>query len=305
MATNTGLKTCVIPSDGVNLVYNGSVTLTISPTINGGVLNPGDNINIPANDTEYKFNFKVGTQTTTVAKILYRAGDGSATITGSTAMAGTGPFIRFYPIAALRPDSIGAVYSCYKNLWYLWRSRQLSPHVAPPQRALSIPSALISALASHPPRAVDSGINLTRVHVAITVSASSYRRPRARQIRQSHWRHPEGSFVIQIHRSGAFFLGTSIFGLMHAYAPKLIIFIIIFRIIALDVVYMILPTPTMHLHPNSYKIPGRRPTLPLNSYTLLNSMATYVWCYMANLISPTVLIFPRTMSRTALDRFNA
>ncbi|KAJ7478431.1 hypothetical protein FB451DRAFT_1172763 [Mycena latifolia] len=201
---------------------------------------------------------------------------------------------RFYPIATLHPISIGASTRAIKSSG-TYRGRTNSRTMSHPhrkscginlvsRRVLDRRYKLRHQSYSRPCRNHRVRLELSKAPSSIpifTEPITSAPAPSSRQIPQSHWRHPEGSSVIQIHRSGAFFLGTSIFGLMHAYAQKLIIFMSIFG-----------------------RIACRRPTLPLKSYTLLDSMATYVWCYMANLISPPVLIFPRTMSRTTLDRLN-
>ncbi|KAJ6554824.1 hypothetical protein B0H19DRAFT_1263119 [Mycena capillaripes] len=82
---------------------------------------------------------------------------------------------------------------------------------------------------------------------------------------------------------GAFLaIGTFIFGAMRTYVPKLI-FMSIFGTIALDVFCAV------------------GPLFPSKRYTLLNSMAISVGCYMAIVIVTTLLIFPETMSHAALD----
>ncbi|KAJ7513178.1 hypothetical protein B0H11DRAFT_2303465 [Mycena galericulata] len=82
---------------------------------------------------------------------------------------------------------------------------------------------------------------------------------------------------------GAFLaVGTFIFGLMRAYAPKLI-FMSIFGTIGLDVFCAI------------------GPLFPTKRYTLLNSMGISVGCYMAIVVITTLLIFPETMSHAALS----
>ncbi|KAJ7478392.1 hypothetical protein FB451DRAFT_1452874 [Mycena latifolia] len=86
---------------------------------------------------------------------------------------------------------------------------------------------------------------------------------------------------------GAFLaVGASIFGLMRAYAPKLI-FMSIFGTIALDVFCAV------------------GPLFPSKRYTLLNSMAISVRCYMATVVVTTICIFPETMSHAALDTLGA
>ncbi|KAJ7719305.1 hypothetical protein B0H16DRAFT_1897243 [Mycena metata] len=84
---------------------------------------------------------------------------------------------------------------------------------------------------------------------------------------------------------GAFLaVGFFIFGLMRAYAPKLI-FMSIFGTIALDVFCAV------------------GPLFPSKRYTLLNSIGISLGCYVAIVIITTVLIFPETMSHAALDTF--
>ncbi|KAJ7666375.1 hypothetical protein B0H17DRAFT_847415, partial [Mycena rosella] len=82
---------------------------------------------------------------------------------------------------------------------------------------------------------------------------------------------------------GAFLgVGAFIFGLMRAYAPKLI-FMSIFGTIALDVFCAV------------------GPLFPSKRYTLLNSMVISVGCYMATVVVTTICIFPETMSHAAMD----
>lgn len=47
------------------------------------------------------------------------------------------------------------------------------------------------------------------------------------------------------------------------------------------------------------------PLFPTKRYTLLNSMAISVGCYMGIVILTTLLIFPETMSHAAMDTISA
>ncbi|KAJ7257147.1 hypothetical protein C8J57DRAFT_1136056 [Mycena rebaudengoi] len=86
---------------------------------------------------------------------------------------------------------------------------------------------------------------------------------------------------------GAFLVfGAFIFGLIRAYAPKLI-FMSIFGTIALDIFCSI------------------GPLFPSARYTLLNSVAISVGCYMAIAILTTLFVFPETMSRAIMIKVSA
>ncbi|KAJ7478429.1 hypothetical protein FB451DRAFT_1396205 [Mycena latifolia] len=89
MTSHTGLETCVINDDGVNLTYGGTATLTITPKINNGLLNPEDSITIPPNNSDYNFKF----QTETVATVSFKPSDGFVKVTGGTYHACTGSFL--------------------------------------------------------------------------------------------------------------------------------------------------------------------------------------------------------------------
>ncbi|KAJ7235265.1 hypothetical protein C8J57DRAFT_1572433 [Mycena rebaudengoi] len=81
---------------------------------------------------------------------------------------------------------------------------------------------------------------------------------------------------------GFLVIGTFLFGLMRAYAPKLV-FMSIFGTIAVDIFCTL------------------GPLFPAKNYTLLNSLAISVGCYMALAALATFLVFPETMSHSALD----
>ncbi|KAK7002342.1 hypothetical protein R3P38DRAFT_2729656 [Favolaschia claudopus] len=82
---------------------------------------------------------------------------------------------------------------------------------------------------------------------------------------------------------GAFMIiGNLIFGLIRAYAPKLL-FMSIFGTIAVDIFCTI------------------GPLFPTARYNLLNSTAISISCYMAIAILTTIFIFPETMSHATMD----
>ncbi|KAJ6556814.1 hypothetical protein DFH09DRAFT_987191 [Mycena vulgaris] len=78
-------------------------------------------------------------------------------------------------------------------------------------------------------------------------------------------------------------IGAFIFGLIRAYAPKLL-FMSIFGTIALDIFCSI------------------GPLFPTKRYTLLNSTAISIGCYFGIAILTTIFIFPETMSHSVMDK---
>ncbi|KAJ7160023.1 hypothetical protein C8R43DRAFT_1064102 [Mycena crocata] len=81
-------------------------------------------------------------------------------------------------------------------------------------------------------------------------------------------------------------VGSFIFGLIRAYAPKLL-FMSIFGTIAVDIFCSI------------------GPLFPTKRYTLLNSTAISIACYMGIAIVTTLLVFPETMSHSVMDSLAA
>ncbi|KAJ7775586.1 hypothetical protein B0H16DRAFT_1713170 [Mycena metata] len=78
-------------------------------------------------------------------------------------------------------------------------------------------------------------------------------------------------------------IGAFIFGLIRAYAPKLL-FMSIFGTIAVDIFCSI------------------GPLFPTKRYTLLNSTAISVGCYMGIAVLTTVFVFPETMSHAMMNK---
>ncbi|KAJ6506182.1 hypothetical protein C8R47DRAFT_1037328 [Mycena vitilis] len=81
---------------------------------------------------------------------------------------------------------------------------------------------------------------------------------------------------------GFLIIGSFIFGLIRAYAPKLL-FMSIFGTIAVDIFCAV------------------GPLFPTARYTLLNSTAISIACYIAIALLTTVFVFPETMCHAAMD----
>ncbi|KAJ7463697.1 hypothetical protein FB451DRAFT_1352935 [Mycena latifolia] len=77
-------------------------------------------------------------------------------------------------------------------------------------------------------------------------------------------------------------IGAFIFGLIRAYAPKLL-FMSIFGTIAIDIFCAV------------------GPLFPSKRYTLLNSTAISIGCYMGIALLTTIFVFPETMSHATMD----
>ncbi|KAF8206811.1 hypothetical protein K438DRAFT_1816457 [Mycena galopus ATCC 62051] len=82
--------------------------------------------------------------------------------------------------------------------------------------------------------------------------------------------------------AGFLIIGNLIFALVRAYAPKLL-FLSIFGTIAVDIFCTV------------------GPLFPTNRYTLLNSTAISISCYMAIAILTTIFVFPETMCHSFMD----
>ncbi|KAJ7177207.1 hypothetical protein C8R46DRAFT_1188789, partial [Mycena filopes] len=78
-------------------------------------------------------------------------------------------------------------------------------------------------------------------------------------------------------------IGAFIFGLIRAYAPKLL-FMSIFGTVAVDIFCSI------------------GPLFPTKRYTLLNSTAISIGCYMGIAILTTIFVFPETMSHAMMNK---
>jgi hypothetical protein len=100
-------------------------------------------------------------------------------------------------------------------------------------------------------------------------------------------------------------VGAFFFGLVRAYAPKLILFSI-FGTVALDIFCVRLLTACFR---RRYSLilntQGIGPLFPFAQYTLLNSMCTSVACYMAIAIAVTIFVFPETMNHSCLSSTSA
>ncbi|KAF7369614.1 hypothetical protein MVEN_00292200 [Mycena venus] len=83
--------------------------------------------------------------------------------------------------------------------------------------------------------------------------------------------------------AGFLIIGNLIFGLIRAYAPKLL-FMSIFGTIAVDIFCSV------------------GPLFPTKRYTLLNSTAISISCYMAIAIVTTIFVFPETMCHALMDK---
>ncbi|KAJ7186248.1 hypothetical protein B0H12DRAFT_1173827 [Mycena haematopus] len=82
--------------------------------------------------------------------------------------------------------------------------------------------------------------------------------------------------------AGFMIAGNLIFGLIRAYAPKLL-FLSIFGTIAVDIFCTV------------------GPLFPTKRYTLLNSTAISISCYMAIAVITTIFVFPETMCHAQMD----